>query len=396
MKEGLLKKIQELYQIPIYVYGKDGTLLRIPPELPKLPDLDGDRLKWMETIVEENQAPAFFLEDSVYYRGAMKDADGNLILLGPMSKKPVDKSAALVYRHSRNLEGELNLLHMDMKQARKILALLELELGGHDIAEERIRVATTVETVVNWNVDAEQEHYDLERSEWERDHNSVAYEEKLLEIVRTGNLEEAEKMIYSGDGLDEEHIGVVAGKADKQAEYLCIVLITILCRAAVQGGMNQEKAYSLADVYMRRVEKCKDIGEMYAIAARAQYQYTFEVREAKKEESEVSYIEQCKEYIARNLRKPLKVGDIAPAIGMNRSYLARRFSEVEGITIQNYITKERCIHAANMLKFSDYPISLIAEYFCFSSQSHFGKCFHQVYGMTPKTYRNKNRKNIEF
>ena len=53
--------------------------------------------------------------------------------------------------------------------------------------------------------------------------------------------------------------------------------------------------------------------------------------------------------------------------------------------------KERCEHAANMLKYTDYSIAVIAEYFCFSTQSHFGKQFKKVYGMTPKEYRKANR-----
>ena len=87
----------------------------------------------------------------------------------------------------------------------------------------------------------------------------------------------------------------------------------------------------------------------------------------------------------------MKVGDIAPAIGVNRSYLTRRFKENEGMSIQQYIIRERCSHAANLLKFSDYPISIISEYFCFSSQSHFGKQFKMIYGMTPNEYRSKNK-----
>lgn len=111
-------------------------------------------------------------------------------------------------------------------------------------------------------------------------------------------------------------------------------------------------------------------------------------RMAREARSRLSYIEACKAYITANLCRPFQVGDIAPVIGVNRSYLARRFSEAEGMTIQRYISRERCAHAAGLLKFSDYPISIIAEYFCFSSQSHFGRAFKAWCGMTPREYRN--------
>ena len=98
-------------------------------------------------------------------------------------------------------------------------------------------------------------------------------------------------------------------------------------------------------------------------------------------------MEKCKDYISQNLRKELKVAGIAEALGISRTYLARQFTEAEGMSVQQYIMKERCEHAANLLKYSDYPIAVIAEYFGFSSQSHFGSCFKKLYGMTPNEYR---------
>ena len=116
-------------------------------------------------------------------------------------------------------------------------------------------------------------------------------------------------------------------------------------------------------------------------------EFTELVRRAKEEKSSLSHVDSCKEYIEKNLRKNLQVSDIAPAIGLSRTYLSRLFHEAEGITVQQYIQKEKCRHAAQMLQYSDYSISQIAQYFGFSSQSYFGACFQTWYGMTPSAYR---------
>ncbi|MBQ2577136.1 MAG: helix-turn-helix transcriptional regulator, partial [Lachnospiraceae bacterium] len=42
-------------------------------------------------------------------------------------------------------------------------------------------------------------------------------------------------------------------------------------------------------------------------------------------------------HIEKNLRKSLQVGDIAPTIGLSRTYLSRLFHQAEGITVQQYI-----------------------------------------------------------
>ena len=120
-------------------------------------------------------------------------------------------------------------------------------------------------------------------------------------------------------------------------------------------------------------------------------EFTELVKRSREERSRLSYVNECKEYIEKNLRNDLKVSDIAPAIGVSRTYLSRLFSQEEGITIQQYIQKEKCRHAAQMLQYSDHSIAQIALYLGFSSQSYFGSCFQTWYGMTPKAYRKSKR-----
>ncbi|MDE6055517.1 MAG: AraC family transcriptional regulator [Lachnospiraceae bacterium] len=191
---------------------------------------------------------------------------------------------------------------------------------------------------------------------------------------------------------DMQMAGSVARRLDKQSEYLTVVLVTLLSRAAIEGGADSEAAYELGDIYLRRVEMSSvGGGNFNTIGFQAACEFTEMVIKAQKHTNDY-HIDACKSYIAKNLRKDLKVGDIAPAIGISRTYLAHKFREAEGITVQEYILREKCGHAANMLTYSDYPISIIAEYFCFSSPSHFGNCFKRIYGMTPKAYRLKNFK----
>lgn len=336
------------------------------------------------------------MEDENIFFGAVKNSNNQMILLGPVSRNPVNEAISLKYRHKHRLGQEFMINRMEIRTLAEILSFLVFLETGEEIPIEMVQIASQNESTFHWNSLAEEEQYQLEQSEIEWDHNSIEYENRLLQIVRDGDIDAMNGIVYGTDNIDSEHVGIVAKNATKQAEYLIVTLISLIARAAAQGGMRQEKAYSLADIYLQRLEKSKSIEEMYAIASRAEYEFTLNVRQAKEERSNVLYIEQCKEYIAKNLRKPIQVGDIAPVLGINRSYLARRFSEVEGITIQNYIMKERCAHAANMLKFSNYSIALIAEYFCFSSQSHFGRNFKQFYGMTPKEYRNKHHQTLVF
>jgi len=385
------EKLYDVIKVPVRVY-QDQMRAFLYPEKYEFPfESEKEFLKIIENSLKDRQPPFVLLENENICFGVLKDSEENLVIIGPISRKPLDKAEKLNYWHNHFMPGDMDICYMEMKKLMALLSFVGYELCGKDIPLDEIKIGNVINTVLEWNIDAVTEHYQLEQSEYERDHDSSEYENRMLDIVRSGNVEEAEKLVY-GSGLEQKHIGAVAVNSQKKAEYLCVAMITLLSRAAVEGGMNHEKSYSLADIYMQQLEKCKSAMEMYAVSNRALFEYTSKVRRVRKEKSKPVYIEQCKEYIAKNLRKPIKVGDIAPAIGINRSYLARRFSETEGITIQNYIIKERCAHAANMLKFSDYPLAVISEYFCFSSQSHFGKCFREIYNMTPGEYRNRYKK----
>ena len=93
------------------------------------------------------------------------------------------------------------------------------------------------------------------------------------------------------------------------------------------------------------------------------------------------------DYIYKHRTERLTVQEVADAQGINRSYLSAVFHKETGLELRDFIKKEKLKAAANILRFSDYSYSEIAEYFGFSSQSHFIQCFKKEYGTTPKEYR---------
>lgn len=93
--------------------------------------------------------------------------------------------------------------------------------------------------------------------------------------------------------------------------------------------------------------------------------------------------------ICRSRNRHITAGTVAAELNINRSYLSTIFKRETGTGISDFIRREKLKAAANMLRFSDYSCSDIAEYFGFASQSHFIKLFSQEYGLTPNKYRNR-------
>ena len=101
---------------------------------------------------------------------------------------------------------------------------------------------------------------------------------------------------------------------------------------------------------------------------------------------------QCKDYIGRNIYEKIYLTDIAKSIGVNPNYLSGCFSKAEGITLQEYIQREKIEAACKLLRYSDRKVAEVARFVGFQSQSSFSAVFRKWKLMTPTEYRLRYRK----
>ena len=389
--EYLIREIFDLFRLPMVFCSQDELYAHLPEEKGMCPLAQDEKMRGkICTFSEKMDKPYMYLENTYIYYGVIPLVENDLCIIGPISRMEPTREVLENYRHIHGTEKKFEIGKCGFGTASKLLVLGQYLLTGEktDISEVSFNVADTMTDT--FNPDSDMEHYQLEQSEEDRTHDSIDYENQVMNMVKNGDVD-GMKAIMNIDMIDTDDIGKVADSSLKQTEYLIVSFIALITRAAIEGGLLPEYSYQMGDIYLRELEKCKTAMDMSLVGAKAQIAFTEAVRDAKLERSRLSYIEECKDYIAKHLRQPFKVGDIAPAINVNRTYLAKKFTEIEGITIQQYIMKERCKHAANLLKYSDYPISIISEYFSFASQSHFGVQFRKYYGVTPNEYRNNNK-----
>ena len=327
------------------------------------------------------------------YFGIWKGND-RIIVIGPAVRNEVDGGYQAKYENDHAMHRTLPLKRFPFRIMNQFLALIYCHITGESVAYDAIHIRSQETDIGDWASEGDMETYQLDQSEYDRSHMSgMDYENRMIEIVKAGDLNGI-KELMGGSFPALESVSKVADTKRKQAEYMTVSMITLLTRASIEGGLRSEAAHEMGDIYLKQLERASVRGEAFImVGLRAMYEFTEQVSLAKLERRSQSYIEACKDYIAEHLRKNLTVGEIGPAIGVSRTYLAHKFRQVEGITVQKYIQREKCVHAANLLKYSDYPISLISEYFGFSSQSYFGICFREWFGMTPKEYRLANQIN---
>lgn len=96
-----------------------------------------------------------------------------------------------------------------------------------------------------------------------------------------------------------------------------------------------------------------------------------------------------------------KVNDsdyISKKLGYDYTYLSNTFSEVRGITIQQYVIMHKIEKVKELLLYDELSLTEIAYRLHYSSVAHLSNQFKKVTGLTPtyfKDVKEKREKNLE-
>ncbi|MBR6405727.1 MAG: helix-turn-helix domain-containing protein [Lachnospiraceae bacterium] len=227
----------------------------------------------------------------------------------------------------------------------------------------------------------------LENGAW---HNPYDEEVREMAAVEQGDPELLRNILqesYRGD------VGFLADNALRHSKNLAIVIITIASRAAIRGGVPYEVAFSMSDQFIAQIEQAKTSAEANNLARTAEFLYARTARDyrsARKpalRSGENEHVERCKNYIFQHLHGKIRVSEISEHLALNANYLSTIFRKFEGVTIGEYILRQKLVLVKNMLIYSDYSFLEITNYFGFASQSYLGKKFKEETGMTLREYR---------
>ena len=103
------------------------------------------------------------------------------------------------------------------------------------------------------------------------------------------------------------------------------------------------------------------------------------------------YIKEALNYIEQNFQNEITVDGIASFCGLNRTYFGRIFKDTVGKSPQQFLMSYRMAKAAELLKLTALSVSDIGNAVGYPNQLHFSRAFKNVYGMSPREWRNNNR-----
>ena len=210
-------------------------------------------------------------------------------------------------------------------------------------------------------------------------------ERALLDMVRRGDLNYKEALNTSL--LISAGVPVMGRDPLRQAKTSVIVFTSLVCRAAVEGGLSPETAYSLGDSYIQAAENARTYDEINGIPLLMYDDFIHRVHKIRQVPGLSAPIAQCRDYIEMHPEEKIRAKDLAGLVGYTEYYLTHKFKEETGISVSDYVKKAKIDRAKILLRSTDLSIQELSDRFCFSSRNYFSRVFSETVGCTPMEYR---------
>lgn len=215
-------------------------------------------------------------------------------------------------------------------------------------------------------------------------------EQALLEMVRTGDLNYSQAL--SASMAISSGVPVESEDALRQGKTSIIVFITLVTRAAIEGGLSPEEAYSLGDSYIQSTESARTISELDVLPRMMYDDFIHRVHQRRSDPVWSPQTQQCVDYIDTHLGQKIIAADLARQVGYTEYYLTRKFKEETGMSVSQYVRKAKVDHAKVLLGNTDITVQEIAEQLGFGTRNYFSHVFQEVTGQTPMEYRENAEK----
>lgn len=218
-------------------------------------------------------------------------------------------------------------------------------------------------------------------------HNTLALEQTIMNFVRHGDTAALKKWLKSAPAIRP---GILSSDTIRQLKNTFIVTATLVSRAAIRGGMDVNDALSLSDAYIQKNELLSSVEAIENLQYHMVFDYTEKVEKIRLGKTPTKLLTDIVNYVQKHLSEPVDIAALSKAMFISRTHLAVKFKKETGMTLTEFVLKEKIEEGKRLLRYTDKPISAIAAYLGFSSQSHFANVFKKYANSSPNEYRLKH------
>ena len=329
--EYLASSLSSLAGLPVRLY-KDGSFCGLYHHIIFKPDLA--ILKEPE-IFKNQEHVSYYVDENFLYYGLLRiKKDDAALLIGPVSQMAVAlHAAAQILRsmgehvsRSRELVDYFSTIpSYPLRTFLQILCTVNYFINGEKRSVEQILLPQS-----DLPVEPPQKPT---HKQWP--HNTLALEEKMLSCVEHGRVKEIEKMFHEPSA---GRAGRMAGDTLRQEKNLLVCTATLVTRAAIRGGLDQETAFVLSDLYIQKAELMTDVTDLTRLNSQMVLDFTKRVEAENCGVHHSLMVRRVRDYILLHISDPITTEALSKECGMNRTYLCQLFARETGMTVGQYVT----------------------------------------------------------
>ncbi|MBM7570570.1 helix-turn-helix domain-containing protein [Aquibacillus albus] len=396
----ICKIISQSYDLPVFLLDKNGKLqFEAASNFVENPLLQSKE-ELLNQLFNPNDSGEFpiiritsYLENFISI--ALKDRAGfsGSILVGPIidSRLTEEMLEALMrdLNISRDKKEEIVPYYKELpvKSKMKIIyislhlyyMIYQKPLDPAEVIEKNRKINKNYVEIEDPNISISERRQDV------RLHHDIMYEKKVLQCIVEGKKEEIVQHWRSSGESGE--VGVLSKKSHlRNKKNLGVTVITLATRAAMEGGIHHEVAYTLSDLYIQNLEELKNSKDVENFIEYVLGDFAERVQKNR----QLNYskpINSCLNYIFNHLYEEISLATLADIAGVHPNYLSSIFKKEVGINIKNYILNEKVEEAKTLMRFTDYSLLKISTLLNFHDQSYFTKTFKKFAGLTPNQYK---------
>jgi len=388
--EYLCRVIGNLAGIPVRIYmGREKIYLYSMVDLPRDPISP-----YIDKVFEIKEHIGYFTTPYFNYYGIVRSGEFSIVI-GPsrqtrMSERDLRALAFACDVEAKDTDAFISamrsLVEMPLSSIVQILCTMNYVLNGEKLSLEDVTICELDEehTVGAAGEALAQDLAPHAEYTPQEIHNTLALEQRLMQMISAGDVGALCEWLSHAPSVRG---GVIANDALRQLKNTFIVTATLASRAAIKGGMEIEDSLSLSDNYIRKCELLSSVEQITNLQYHMILEYTRGVERVRIGKSPSKLLIKVTSYVHRNLSSPIDVEGLARELFISRTHLSAKFKAESGMTLSEFILREKIEEAKRLLRYSDKSLTLISDYLGFSSQSHFTRAFKKQTGKTPREYR---------
>lgn len=215
-----------------------------------------------------------------------------------------------------------------------------------------------------------------------------SFENELIRAVSLG--QQHKENLLSAD-FNENMFENRAADPVRNAKNYCIILNTLLRKAAEQGGVHPIHIDRISSKFAAKIELMTDVKSLLSLMREMFSSYCRFVYEHSMKQYSPT-VKKTMLLIDSDISAELSLKLLAKNQGISAGYLATVFKRETGRTVCEYITDKRIDHAAYLLSTTNLQIQTVALHCGIMDVQYFSKIFKKKTGKTPKEYRDGSRK----